>query len=212
MRLLGILILIVALIAGYSLLMQNRQERESRYHVSQFKPYVEKLTAGGRTGQRSLLPNEASLFELLFFLHKSESAGVNLDEMISGAFDELKLPDGFTGLAKESIRTNYDLAKKFQLFDDLENALKLERGEAATIKAQGWQDEKVVVGQIVSPLLAPEAAQSLPNLQLMPEPVRDAITEMPTAFTLERAGVFERNQIITRESLDRVKAMLPAAR
>jgi hypothetical protein len=89
------------------------------------------------------------------------------------------------------------------------NLVKLDHGEPPTISAPGWKGEKLAVAQVIPGLLAPESAQCLPNLVMVPTIVRDAWSETVTTPTVERAFQLQRNHFMTKESLDRVTAAKP---
>jgi hypothetical protein len=210
MRFLVTLLLFAGIISGFYLFENWRRERTDRYWAGECRKWVEPL-ARRQAGSASLQPDEAAFFRMLYLLQKARAAGVDLSKMVSDACDALDLQDG-AGLVKESIEASYEMAKRLQLFDDIGNMISLERGEPAFIRAVGWQDEKIAVAQVVPPLLAPEAARHLANLQLMPACVRDAQGETVTAFGVDRARALERAHVIGRESLERVLAAGPAAR
>ncbi len=229
MRFLIVLIVIAGLIIGWFKIKENRKGRQDRQWVSQLAPLVGKFTGGSpdkkTTGAQ---PDEAAFFQLLFFFHKAEESGVDMnftstppDEestpwvdmsaKLDAACKELNVPP-LNATVKESLKANYAEAKKLHILDDLDNLLALERGEPATVKLPGWEKDKAVVAHIISPLYAPEAAQNLGNLQIIPASVRDAMDEKLTPSIIERARRFQSANIITRETFDKIYLMLQPAK
>ncbi len=208
MRFILTLLIIAGLIAGYFRFETWRKERTENFWASECRKWVEPLTRlqGKST---TLLPDEANFFKLIHFLQKAQAAGVDLPKMITGACVQLEFQDETGEIIRKSVEDGYNKAQKLQLLDDMVNMINLERGEAALIKCAGWVDEKVAVGQIVPTAYAPEAACHLANLQLMPVCVRDAQGNTVTESIVERAIALERMHVITRESLERVKAAGP---
>jgi hypothetical protein len=65
----------------------------------------------------------------------------------------------------------------------------------------------LVVGNIISPVLAPELVHALPNMRLVPKVVRDMADERVNKSTLELAKKWVIAKIITAESYARVAEM-----
>ncbi|MCE9520350.1 MAG: hypothetical protein K8R87_12460 [Verrucomicrobia bacterium] len=205
MRIILTLLIIAGLIAGYFKFETWRQERTEKYWAGECRKWMEPLTRE-REKPVPLVPDEAAFFKLIYFLQKAKIAGVDLPKMIAAACVQLELPEEAGQVISKNVEESYEKAQKLQLLDDMVNMINLERGEAALIKSPGWLDEKVAVGQVVPVALAPEAACHLANLQLMPAVVRDAQGNTVTESIVARATALESMHVITRESLDRVKA------
>lgn len=210
MRFLVTLLVVAGLVSGWFLLQNHRRERQERSWAVRLKERLDPLVATGGRGEAGL-PDEAAFFRMIYFLRNAEAGGADRDKMISDAVDLLGLPGNAASLVRESVDAAYATSGGLQLFEDIGNDIRLEKGEPAVIRAPGWQDEMVCAGQILPPLLAPEAAGHLANLRLMPVAVRDAQGDAPTAYTLERARLMEQARIITRESLDRIQTAARAA-
>jgi hypothetical protein len=197
---------IAGAVAGWLLIKQNRLEHEQRFWMGELRQHMKNFQ--GPTASRSLLPDEVSFHHLLSFLHKAEASGVDMDKMISDACQDMGLDDSTTSLIRDGLNNDIKMAKKLQLFDDQVNLINLEHGEPAIVGAPGFRGEKTAVAQIISPVYAPEASQSLANLILVPASVRDAwgdITDGIETFAHELAT----GHIMTKESLDRVMAANP---
>lgn len=225
MRFFLVLLVITGLIIGWFKIKENRKGRQDRQWVSQLVPLIGNFTGGSpdkkTTGAQ---PDEAAFYQLLYFFYDSEQKGVDmnftssppdeastpwvdLSAKLDAACKELNVPP-LNSVVKESLKANYAEAKRLHILDDLDNTLSLERGEPATVKLPGWEKDKAVLGHIISPLYAPEAAQSLANLKLMPASVRDAMDEKLTPSMLDRARRFQSTNIITRETFDKIYLML----
>ncbi|MEI6537458.1 MAG: hypothetical protein WCN98_19090, partial [Verrucomicrobiaceae bacterium] len=143
MRFLIILFVIAGLIVGWFKLKENRKGREDRHWVVQLTPLVARFTGGGQEKKASgPLPDEVAFFKLLYFFHKAESAGVDMNftspppeddappgmdisAKLDAACKELNVPP-LNSAVKESLKANFAEAKKLHVFNDLENTINLE--------------------------------------------------------------------------------------
>jgi hypothetical protein len=140
-----------------------------------------KLLAGELKG------NQSSFLQLLYFCHQIDQDGYPLLETLKkgasiGGLDTIEAP-----LLAAAVLDNYNLARNtFGVFQDPANLLKLERGEPPIAISPGWEDELLVVGYKLSPLLGAELSATLPNMVIMPESVRNMQTDLtpPEAQTL----------------------------
>jgi hypothetical protein len=90
-------------------------------------------------------------------------------------------------LMAAAILDNYNRARStFGVFQDPANLLKMERGDPPIALSSGWEDEPLVVGYKISPLLGAELSATLPNMVIMPESVRNMQTDLtpPEAHAL----------------------------
>jgi hypothetical protein len=86
-----------------------------------------------------------------------------------------------------AVLDNYNRARStFGVFQDPANLLKMERGDPPIAISPGWEDELLVVGYKISPLLGAELSATLPNMVIMPESVRNMQTDLtpPEAHAL----------------------------
>ncbi len=145
--------------------------------------------------------NEGAVYRILGLLHKAETSNYNIGVTLNSAVSGSGARVGEGKLIIEMLQNNYTTAKKLGVFDDLSNLLKLEQGRPPTAKAKGWEDETLVVGHVLTPVLAPEAASSLANLVLMPASARDMQNDDLGSFSFEMAKKWLTEQIITPESM-----------
>jgi hypothetical protein len=98
------------------------------------------------------------------------------------------------------LEENYAIAKKLGIFEELSNIMKMRDGMNPTAKSKGWEDERVVVGHLLTPIIAPEAARSLANLVIMPAAVRDMQSDELAGFSLEQSKKWLAEHIIVPDS------------
>jgi hypothetical protein len=140
-----------------------------------------KLLAG------ELYGTESSFLQLLYLCHQIDQDGYPLlDTLKRGA--SLGGADGTEApLMAAAILDNYNRARSiFGVFQDPANLLKMERGDPPIALSSGWEDEPLVVGYKISPLLGAELSATLPNMVIMPESVRNMQTDLtpPEAHAL----------------------------
>ena len=99
-----------------------------------------------------------------------------------------------------AVHENLGFARSMKVFDDAANPIRMERGEPPLARAEGWEDEQLVAGHLISPLLVPEAAWSLPNLRLMPEVVRNMADARLTKATVETVRKWASEKVISPEA------------
>lgn len=140
-----------------------------------------KLLAG------ELYATESSFLQLLYICYQIDQDGYALLDTLNrgasmGGADSTEAP-----LMAAAILDNYIRARNtFNVFQDPANLLKMERGEPPTALSAGWEDELLVVGYKISPLLGAELSATLPNMVVMPESVRNMQTDLtpPEAYAL----------------------------
>ncbi len=133
---------------------------------------------------------------IVFYLHQANQNGTSPAEALDWAFTE----NGTTGLVavltKETQLLNYDHAVEWGLLTE-DNLEKLRRGNAPTITKGHYQGQATDVDHIVPISLAPEAGNSLANLELLPLSVNRSkgasvgMYEMGFARRLHEAGIIE---------------------
>jgi hypothetical protein len=140
-----------------------------------------KLLAG------ELFGTESSFLQLLYLCYQIDQDGYPLLDTLKrgasmGGADSTEAP-----LMAASILDNYNRARStFGVFQDPANLLKMERGDPPIAISPGWEDELLVVGYKISPLLGAELSATLPNMVIMPESVRNMQTDLtpPEAHAL----------------------------
>lgn len=133
---------------------------------------------------------------IVYYLHQANQSGTSPSEALDWAFAE----NGTTGLVaalnKETQLLNYDHAVDWGLLTE-ENLEKLKRGNAPTITKGHYQGQATDVDHIVPISLAPEAGNSLANLELLPSSLNRSkgasigLYEMKFARRLHEAGIIE---------------------
>lgn len=140
-----------------------------------------KLLAG------ELYGTESSFLQLLYLCYQIDQDGYPLLDTLKrgasmGGADATEAP-----LMAAAILDNYNRARStFGVFQDPANLLKMERGDPPIALSSGWEDEPLVVGYKISPLLGAELSATLPNMVIMPESVRNMQTDLtpPEAHAL----------------------------
>ena len=140
-----------------------------------------KLLAG------ELYGTESSFLQLLYLCYQIDQDGYPLLDTLKrgasmGGADATEAP-----LMAAAILDNYNRAlSTFGVFQDPANLLKMERGDPPIALSSGWEDEPLVVGYKISPLLGAELSATLPNMVIMPESVRNMQTNLtpPEAHAL----------------------------
>ncbi len=204
MRTFLVLLVAVGILCGWFILQRNNREREEHYWISELKSHLKGMQMDPTSTQPEA--RESSLFKLAIFLHEAEAAKVDIPKVVEEYGTAEGMDEAVWGMIRDAIQTDMDTLKGFAIFDEPSNLMKLERGEAPVIPAGPWKGQKLAVAQIVSGLLAPEAAQSLPNLVIVPTIVRDAWSEVVTGSTVDIAYNLQRNHFMSKESLERVIA------
>ena len=139
------------------------------------------------TPPRSSYGTESSFLQLLYLCYQIDQDGYPLLDTLKrgasmGGADATEAP-----LMAAAILDNYNRAlSTFGVFQDPANLLKMERGDPPIALSSGWEDEPLVVGYKISPLLGAELSATLPNMVIMPESVRNMQTNLtpPEAHAL----------------------------
>ena len=186
-----ILILLLFLGAGYGtyqifLDYKAKQKEERNVWPSKLSGLMslhssKKLLAG------ELYGTESSFLQLLYLCYQIDQDGYPLLDTLKrgasmGGADATEAP-----LMAAAILDNYNRAlSTFGVFQDPANLLKMERGDPPIALSSGWEDEPLVVGYKISPLLGAELSATLPNMVIMPESVRNMQTNLtpPEAHAL----------------------------
>ena len=140
--------------------------------------------------------SEAALFRILAYLHTAEQEKYSVGETIDAAISGSGARPGEAKIISNMLEESYALARKFGIFNELSNIMKMRDGINPTAKAKGWEDERIVAGHLLTPTIAPEAARSLANLVLMPASVRDMQSDDLAGFTSEQSKKWLAERII----------------
>ena len=152
--------------------------------------------------------SEGNLFRIMALLKNSEENGYSTSDTLRKAVDSTSARPGERRMIADMLSENYRVLKQLDVFDELGNVLKMENGTAPVARAPEWEDERVVVGYLLSPLHAPEASHSLANLILLPESARNMQTAALGTFNQEIAKKWLVERIITPESHQLILALM----
>jgi hypothetical protein len=204
MRFFLTVVIVCGLVSLGFLLRDKRAQMQTQAWSVQLMPYVRPLTDGTQNHAAPALPDEAAFFKLLCMLYTLDQQRLDLRHILTETCSRLGLLGDKADLVQETLLENYEMAKRFHMFDEPSSLVKLERGEAVPIQFSGWNGELAAVGQIVPSSLAPELANCLPNLILLPAAARDAQDGSISAQTLDHARNLSRCGFIDRMTLDAI--------
>src|SRR4051812_39458014 len=204
MRFFLTLLIIGGLIAGAIMLRDKRVEMRTQAWAVQVMPYMRAQTDGSLNAAAPALPDEAAFFKLLYMLYSLEEHKLELRTILQETCSRLGMLGEKADLVQETLLENYDTAKRYHMFDDPSKLMKLERGEPVPIEVSGWSGELSAVGLIVPAEYAPEAANCLPNLILLPAAARDAQDGSISALTQDHARNLSRCGFLDRMTLDAI--------
>ena len=200
-KFIGFLIIVLGVFGCYKLFNEFKvtQKAKSNRWISTLTPLL-KVHLKSESQSEVEDPTysaEGNFFRILAMLNESERGGYSAATTLTAALSSSGAPKGEAKLIELQTLENYDLAKKLDVFKDPKNGLRMERGQAPIAGAPGWDDEPLVAGHILSPLIAPEAARALTNLMLMPLSVRNMQNGGADGFTRDMAIKWGREHLIT---------------
>lgn len=203
-KLIGFLILIGGLSGGYMLYKDYAaKEKEKRNPAAE---EIRRIVSDTLKPQNLVdkedpwYSSESALFRILSYLYKAEQEHYSIGDTIKSALSGSGARAGESKIIATMLEDNYALAKKLGIFNELGNVMKMREGMAPVAKAKGWEDEHIVAGHLLTPMIAPEAARSLANLVIMPASVRDMQTDDLNGFTIEQSRKWLSERIIEPES------------
>ncbi|MBX7210938.1 MAG: hypothetical protein K1X78_21715 [Verrucomicrobiaceae bacterium] len=203
-KILATVLIVAALYGSYVLFMehQERQRQSRNPWVARMAPLI-KLHLGPGSGAGvadGAKAGESTYLAIVYQAWEAAENGYNATDTVKQAAAAAGADAGEVGRIGSSVHENMQFAKSMGVFSSPPNAMKMERGEPPVITAKGWEDEPLVVTNILSPVLAPEAAFAIPNLRLVPESVRNITTERVNAATVELARKFLNERVIYPET------------
>ncbi|MDB6075861.1 MAG: hypothetical protein JWO89_3501 [Verrucomicrobiaceae bacterium] len=154
--------------------------------------------------------NDGTFFRILGLMHDAERHKYSAADTIKNAVAGIGARPGEAKLIQDMLADNYRLAKQMGVFDDMSNMLRMENGKPPISKAEGWEDEPLTVGHLLSPVIAPEASLSFANVLLMPKCMRDMQSDDLNGFTPDMAKKWLSERIITPESHAAIMEVLSA--
>lgn len=155
---------------------------------------------------------DAGYYTILYLAWQAAESGYSDLESVKRAATAAGADSGEATRIAAAVHENVMFAKSMGVFTDPNNPIRMERGEPPVSHAEGWEDELLVTGHLLSPLLAPEAAYALPNLRLMPEVVRDMATARVTKATADLARKWAADKIISPETAKAISELLAEQR
>lgn len=204
MRFLTVLIIIAGLVCGWIILREKRDKVNLSGWAKQLATYLEPQAKGTPKPGSTWEADEATFFKTLYFLQLVEKEKLDVDATVGQALEHLNITGDKASIVKDSVVDNYAAAKRLKVFDDTANLIRLEQGEPAFIKLEGWDGEPIALRQFVPPSEAPEVANVLPNFMLLPGAVRDFESNLPASASPERVRSLERAGYITKGTVDRL--------
>ena len=212
MRILHILILLGGL-AGvffvYKDYASKEKQRRNKHSELLRRVIEDTIKSGPLTGEEDFTrTDEAPLFRCLAFMREAEENGYSTADTAQQAAASAGTRGSLARLITERLNDNYAIARKLGVFEDVGNVLRMGRGLPPVAKAKGWEDQILTVGHILSPVIAPEAANSLANLVLMPEIVRNMESDDIGGFSLDMSKRWLSDGLITTESHQTVLTLL----
>jgi hypothetical protein len=213
-KFLGFLIIVGGLMGTFFIFKEfNVKQKESRNRwISTLQPLI-KMHIKGEDLSASEDPTysaEGSFFRILAMMNEAERGGYSAGTTLTGALSGTGASKGEMKLIELQTMENYDLAKKFGVFNDPKNGLRMENGQPPVATAPGWDDEPLSVGHLLSPLIAPEAAKALQNLTLMPITVRNMQNGDLNGFSYENAVRWSKEKLISGASFAAIKEKIDA--
>lgn len=200
-RFLAILLFIGGLIYGWFFLKKKQAENSAKAVAAQLAPHLSDQPVSPDAAE-TVKKSEANLYWILFYFDKLATEGRDPATVLSDACEQISMPEQKSSVVRSVLMANYETAKKYRIFEDITNVVKLEQGIPPLMKMTGWEDEPVSVGYIIPPEIAPEAAGATANFVLMPGIVSDAQGPKLTSQMMEQARTMEKAKIITKASLD----------
>lgn len=167
-------------------------------------------------GEDGTVAGEGSFLRILYQAHRAEQDGYSVLDTVKKAAVAAGATSAEAAYIANSVVENLRVAREMGALSDPSNVLNMERGEPPVAKAKGWEDEKLVMGHRISPLLVPEAAYAIPNLVLVPESVRDMQDDTVTPATVDLVRKWLVEKMVGPDSaqlvIDKSKENLPGVR
>lgn len=209
-NLIGALLVLGAIYGGYTLYLEkaNSERLANNPWATRLAPLV-RLHTARQMHEGGEAASHASFFTILYLAWQAQESGYNDMETLKRAAASAGAGASEAARIAAAVHDNISFAKSMDVFSDPSNPIRLERGDPPIAHSKGWEDEVLVVGHLLSPLLAPEAAFALPNLRLMPEAVRDMrTTERASKATVELARKWASDKIIFPETVETISNLV----
>lgn len=205
-RFVAILLFIGGLIYGWSFLQKKQAGNRAKAVAAQLAPHLSDQPASADAAETARKA-EANIYWILYYFDKLVTEGMDPASVLRDACEQIAMPESKSSILRSNLMANYETAKKYRIFDDITNVVKLEQGIPPLMKMSGWEDEPVAIEYIISPSIAPEAAGATANFVVMPGIVSDALRPRITVNIVEQARAMEKARIITKASLEELMAL-----
>jgi hypothetical protein len=210
----GFIIVILGCIGAFMVISQKLTERRTTINpwVAELRPLLsehqsEELSSDADAPWYAM---EGTYMQILAILNKAKEHKYDPGSTLSSALNGAQ--SGQSRMIHEALIKNYQLADSLGVFKDPANLIRMERGEQPYAKANGWEEEPLVLGHQLSPLLAPEATNHLANLVIMPKSAQDLQTHDLREFTQETVKKWREEKIISPQSARDLVDILDAMR
>ena len=213
-RFIGFLIILAGM-AGCYFVYQDYAEKQKDKHnhwADVFRALIHEHASEARLDgkEEAWFASNSSFFRIIGLMHEAEHHKYSVADTVKLATSGAGMTPGVAKMVADLLVENHRIAQQLGVYDDLQNMLRMERGEAPVSAAKGWEDEPLAVGYLLSPLVAPEAARSLVNLVLMPKSMRDMQTDDLVGFTPDMSKKWLNERIITPDTHQAILTILAA--
>jgi hypothetical protein len=202
-----IVFVIVLLVAGYFWYDRWQSKTEGTDRMDQILTLIEEnknlpASASGKRAGESLY----RVLALLRSFEKSsdESLGVMLDDMFKKAVEAERLTNDEVPVLDAAINANLKVCRELGVFED-DGMTMMEAGRPPTIRSGPFSRDKLIIGHLVPPLIAPEAKKHFANLVLTPESVFALQNEDIDRQIFNRATTLRGIGVVNHGTLARIK-------
>lgn len=196
---LATLLILAALYGSYELMVEHQTKTRQAKNpwVARLTPLIKLHTAKQVQSEKA---SEASYLAIIYHAWDATENGYSSLDTVKQAAAAAGAETAEAARIGAAVHENIQIAKSMGVFSNAANAMKMERGEPPVAYAKGWEDERLVMANILSPVLAPEAGLAIPNLRLVPESIRNMTTERINTTTTELARKWSNDKIIYPET------------
>lgn len=152
---------------------------------------IKHLRAGGAAEV-----NDASFYSILYLAAQADEHEYDVFDTVKSAAIAAGASPSEAQRIAGAVQDNIQFLRSMNALKDPANLVRLEQGQAPLAGLKGWEDEPLVVSHRLSPVLAPEAANAIPNLHLVPESVRNMASERVNDQVAELARKWLSDEII----------------
>jgi hypothetical protein len=151
------------------------------------------------------------LIKIVYWLDAARNRGLPPELAVDLAQVKNGTRDPRASLVRQSLLRNLKIADGLALFTP-ENKERMRNGRAPVVMRGPYAGSKIEVDHIVPLSLAKEAGNELANLEMMPQPLNRRKSNRVGERQLSHAQRLFDAGLLSRESLNRVQAHMPARR